>query len=313
MPRNDWLMQQQLLRHLAHLEALVDARHVTRAAERMGIGQPAMSGSLAKLRALFQDPLLIRTREGMAPTPRALELAARARQLRELLDGFDAPTAPFDAAISQAQFRIIAADGVASLVAPGLAQRAGREAPGVRIAIYPGDPRRAQEVLREGDVDLMLAYIRKPPAGLRHTALYSQPLVCIARNNHPSVVGSLTLQQFLRERHVVWGAPSMPTATMEMMVTEALGRGGHARQVSLQVSSTLLLPEVVASSDLLAVVPERLALRTRHSHLLQVIPVPFRLDPIAVWMLWHDRLHNDPAHRWLRAVVSAVGRAARVG
>lgn len=301
--------QHLTLQHLLYLEALVEERHVTRAANRMGIGQPAMSAALARLRRVFGDPLLVKTSAGMEPTPRALEAVRRIRDMAGLLQGRGTAAAGFDPATSRARFRIMASDGISRVLLPELMERAGRLAPGMEFTVIPGDVRRLADYLRDGDFDLALAFVRKPPAALRQTLLYPQRLVCIARKGHPVVRGKLTLDRFVSQAHVAWGAPPVPQATMEVLVDEVLEQLGQTRRIALRVSSITLLPGVVARSDLLAVVPERLARHSVDTLPLQVLELPFEIPSTDVTMLWHERLHNDPAHQWLRRTLQDVARA----
>jgi LysR family transcriptional activator of mexEF-oprN operon len=292
--------------HLLYLQALVEERHVTRAADRMGIGQPAMSTALSRLREVFNDVLLVKTNSGMEPTPRALELARRVREVADLLEGRGFADDQFEAAASQARWRIMASDGIARSLLPQLMEIAGREAPQMRFTVHPGDPRRLSEYLREGDFDLAISFVRSPPSELRQALLYPERLVCIARTGHPIVQGAMSLQQFVQLKHVRWGAPPVAHATMEVMVDEALEAHGQARAVSLLVSNLTLLPDVVAKSDLLAVVPDHVARRASATLSLQILPLPFKVPGVDVTMVWHERLHQDPAHRWLRDTLREV-------
>jgi DNA-binding transcriptional LysR family regulator len=295
--------------HLLYLQALVDERHVTRAAERMGIGQPAMSAALARLREVFRDVLLVKTTTGMEPTPRALELVRRIREMTDLLEGRGFADEQFDVASSQAHWKVMASDGISRVVLPALMELAGRIAPKMRFTVHPGDPRRLSEYLRDGDFDLAMAFVRTPPSELRQMTLYPQQLVCIARKGHPHVKGKLSLKQFTGSDHARWGAPPVAHATMEVMVDEALEAAGESRRVALLVSSLTLLPPVVAGSDLLAVVPEHLALHSMETLPLQVIPLPFRVPAVHVSMTWHERRHHDPGHKWLRDTLRDIGHA----
>lgn len=295
--------------HLLYLEALVEERHVTRAAERMGIGQPAMSTALAKLREVCKDPLLVKTSTGMEPTPRALELVKHTRNLSDLLEGRGAAGEQFDPAASRARLRIMASDGISRVLLPELMERAGRLAPQMQFTVSPGDVRRVSEYLRDGDFDLALAFVRKVPPDLRQVPLYPQRLICIARKDHPRVRARLTLQQLTQEAHVAWGAPPVPQATMEVMVDEMLEQLGHSRRIAVRVSSITLLPGVVAHSNLLAVVPESLALHALETLPLQLLRLPFEVPRVDVTALWHERMHGDPAHQWLRRTLMEIAQS----
>lgn len=301
------------IQHLVHLEALVQERHVTRAAERLGIGQPTMSSSLAKLRVLFKDPLLIKTSHGMEPTPRALELAKRVRETIELLEGRSGTDERFNPLVAERRFRLMASDGIARVIVPELMRLAQGTAPRIQFTVHAGDARRTAEYLRDGDFDLVVAFLRQPAPELHQTLLYPQRLVCIARQGHPAIKGKLTLKQFTGQSHAVWGAPPVPYPTMEVMVDEALEKAGLSRQIALRVSSVMLLAEVVAKSDLLAIIPEPLALTSRQSLPIQIWPLPFQVAKVDVSMLWHDRLHQDPAHKWLRVTMRTIGKQRVAG
>lgn len=294
--------------HLLYLEALVEERHVTRAAERMGIGQPAMSAALARLREVFKDILLVKTSTGMEPTPRALELARRIREVTDLLEGRGSVDESFDPRTSQARWRIMASDGISRAVLPELMAIAGEQAPHMRFTVQPADVRRLSEYLRDGDFDLAMAFVRIPPSELRQTMLYPQRLVCIARNDHPQVRGPITLKQYCEQPHVRWGAQPVVHATMEAMIDEALEQLGQSRRVAMTVSSLTLLPGIVARSNLLASVPEQMASSARETLPVQLLPMPLDVPRVDVTMLWHERMHHDPGHKWLRDILRMIGQ-----
>lgn len=302
------------LQHLAYLEALVLERHVTRAADRVGIGQPAMSTALAKLRLLFKDPLLVKTSSGMEPTPRALELAKRIREMMDLLSGSDSAGQAFEPGVAEGHYRLMASDGISLLLLPELMRRIRARAPRMRMTFGPGDIRRMSEYLRDGESDLVVAFVRRPPQELHQALLYSQNLVCIANARHPDIRERMSLKQFVAHSHVVWGAPPVPYPTMEVMVDKALEQLGLSRNVGLRVSNVMLSAAVVSTTDMLAVVPERVALASRGTSSIQVLALPFKVDRVDVSMFWHERWHRDPAHSWLRAVLREVGEvlAARL-
>jgi len=288
------------VQHLEYLIALIAERHVTRAAERVGVTQPAMSAALAKLRVVFKDPLLVKTSSGMEPTERALSLSRRARETIELLEG-GAATEGFNPATVRGHWRIMASEGVTNVLVPAFMERMGEQAPHLTFTVHPGDVRRAAEYLRDGELEFALGFFRHPAAELRQTALYQQRLVCIARAGHPSVRGTLTLDQFLASRHVVWGAAPVPYPTLEALIDETLDKCGASRDVALRVASLNSSAAIVTRTDLLAVVPERAARLALSHGELQILPLPFAIAPMQITMLWHDRWHHDAVHAWLRS------------
>lgn len=299
-------MKQLNFLHLVYLQALVEEGNVTRAAERMGVSQPAMSSALAKLRLLFRDPLLIQTRQGMEPTPRAFELTRLSREISFLSEGRGISEKSFLPEESSVHWKVMASDAIARGLLPPLMDYLGKHAPLMRLNVLPGDPRKVQDYLRDSEFDLAITFVRNPASELRQIVLYTQKLVCIARTGHPGIEGKLSLKQFIGQKHVRWGTPPLSHATLEAMVDEKLARLGYLRHVSLQVSSLNLIPEVVANSNLLAVVPERVATWTSQTLALETFLLPFKVPQVDVSMIWHERLHLDPAHKWLRHRITEI-------
>ncbi|MFT3820043.1 MAG: LysR family transcriptional regulator [Rubrivivax sp.] len=299
------------LQLLAYLEALVAERHVTRAADRMGIGQPAMSSALARLRLVFKDPILVKTRAGMEPTGQALQLAAKFHEAMALIDQATRAAQPFEPRAAERHFRLMASDGVAQLFLPPLLARMRSQGPGLRFTCQPGDMRRSAEFLREGECDLVIGHLPRAAAELHTSQLYPQQAVCIAARAHPCVQGSLTLDQFVAMSHVVFGGGPVPFPSMETMVDERLAELGLSRRAALRVPSLTLTAPVVAATDLLAIVPQRVAQAGAEMFGLQILAVPLALDVIDIGMYWHGRLHRDPAHSFLRSVMREVAAELR--
>jgi len=305
MPRN---INLQLLEHL---RALITEQHVTRAAEAVGIGQPAMSASLARLRVMLKDPLLVKTARGMEPTPYAIELAKAIQQAFESLDAPQRGRTDFDIAAADRTIRIISADGPAMLFLPALTARIRREAPKLTLRWNNGDTRRAAELVREGEVDLVISSLRNIPSAYYSSPLYAQRASCIAAQGHPQVDGKLTMEQFLKFHHVAFGATPTSFSLVDSLVDEALDGLGHKRVVAVTVPSFLVCPPVVATSDLLAVVPDRVAAASAERYRLQVLPLPFDVGPLDLAMYWHTRCHTDPAQQWLRAALRESAQAVQ--
>jgi DNA-binding transcriptional LysR family regulator len=292
------------------LVALATEAHVTRAAERMGVTQPAMSATLSRLRTLFADPLLVRTEKGMVATPRARRLADRFQQALDLVDQAVADRADFDPAAATERFRIAASETLGYLLMPSLIAHVRRLAPGVLLTVQPPDLARVRHDLEEGGIDLVIAFIRDAPQGLRYTPLLRQPMRVIAAAGHPEVQGRLTLAQYVRHPHVFYALGRTAVSTLEAVVDEALERAGMERTIGARVSSTLVSPGVVAQSDLLATLPERIARHFAAVWQLQVLEPPLALEDVSTSMFWHERMHHNPGHRWLRQQFEVVARSA---
>ena len=292
---------------LQALEALLAERSVTRAAARLGLSQPALSARLARLRDLLGDPLLLPAQRGMTPTAMALELEAPLRQALDELRGLIVRRSPFDPATARLTVAIAASDYAQRTVLLPFVLALQQTAPRIRIALRTLDGGAVAQQMLAGELDLVLMTPDTAPQELRRRVLFAERYVCIARRGHPKVRRQLTLAQFCALGHVVvsprGGGFSGPT-------DRALAAIGRSRSVVLSAAHFQFVPEIIARSDLIALVPERLV-RDRAAD-LQVLAPPVAVSGFEIAMLWHDRTHGHPGHRWLRdqLAASAVGTAA---
>ncbi len=280
---------------LVTLEALLAERNVTRAARRLNLSQPALSARLARLRAALGDPLLIPARRGMVLTQRALELQ---HPLHEALEGVRriiGERAPFDPATLQATMVIAASDYVqyALLARFSVALRA--EAPMIRIAWRALDVMALSMQLERGEVDLALATPEHAPAAMRQRRLYDEDYAVVARQNHPALQDGLSLNVFCTLDHVVVSPQGSGFAGPADAALEAVGR---CRTVALSTSGFLIVPEVVLQSDMIALIPRRIA--EGWSDRVQVLEPPLTLPGFTIASIWHERTTHHPAQRWLR-------------
>ena len=301
-------MKQLDMQMLACLDALMAEAHVSRAASRMGIGQPAMSEILGRLRRIFGDPLLVRAGQGMAPTPRGLHVATQAREALRLLESAVAAREPFEPTGVAMDFRIVILASLAFSLIPKLVRELEQKAPGVRLLIEPADVRRTREMLEANECDMVIGYPPTVSSGLHAQALFRLQLACIARQNHPRVSGKVTLEDYLALPHAVLGAGASPVSTIEATVERALRRRRRARKIALRTPDLLVSAAVVAQTDLLATVPTRLATTFADMLKLQVLKLPFPMAVPNILMIWHERTHHDAGHRFLRQAVREVGR-----
>lgn len=288
---------------LLHLDALLAEQNVTRAAQRVGLTQSAMSRSLAKLREDLGDPLLVRSGRGMLRTPRAEALApALSRSLREL-EGLvlDRPT--FDPRSATMRFTLCTADLMEALLLPDLIAHVSRHAPGIDLAVVRPDDQ-FERGLEDGSIDLVVGVRRDRVAAIVWRKLFHEDFVCLLRRGHPAARGELTLERFLALHHVL-----VTTGVAGVSpVDDALARLGKTRRVALRVASFLVAPQVVAGSDLVVTHPARLARRAAASLPLVLRPSPLRLLGFDVQLGWHERRRRDAAHVWLRDAVVAVAQ-----
>jgi DNA-binding transcriptional LysR family regulator len=292
---------------LRTLLVLMGERSVSRAAERLEISQPAASHALARLRLLFGDPLLLRSRTGMVPTDRAGEIEAR---VRELLAGYDALTLPdggFDPTVSNRKFVITAPEYAEHLLMPPIFRKLRAEMPNIRIEVRTPDPERAYDLLESGEVDLRIAWVRKPPASMRSMLLFQDRIVCIADRDHPSVNGTLSLAQFLSLPHA---RPSgRGRAALGRVIDEAVERLGKKFAAPFLLQNFLTIPYTIIGTDILAILPMALAQGFAAARPIQILEVPLRLPRLRYCSYWHERSQKDAGHKWLRGVVSDAAKS----
>jgi DNA-binding transcriptional LysR family regulator len=291
------------LQLLACLDALVDERSVTRAAQRLDMSQPAMSAALAKLRELLQDALLVRTSKGMVPTPRALEVAQSIRIHLRGLESAIAATDPFDPTTAKDQIRIATTDFTGTLLLPLVAHHLSQQAPGMSVLVRLPDPSRIGEWLQEGECDLAVGFFPELADDLRVSSLFTDTLSCIARRGSRGSPPVLSLADYQSAHHVLFGSPFAPISTIESLVNRTLNHIGVVRHTSIEVPSILLPAYIVAQSDLLATLPSRLAHRFTATHPVDVVDLPFEAPSLNFTMVWHERSHPVAAHRWVRSVI----------
>ncbi|MDX2202252.1 MAG: LysR family transcriptional regulator [Hyphomicrobiaceae bacterium] len=289
---------------LTALDVLLTEKNVTRAAQRLNLSQPALSAQLNRLRDIFDDELLIPAQRGMIPTERASQLHEPLRIALEQVRTVLARSSSFDPAKADITLSIAASDYVQYAVLIPLALDLQRSAPGVRIALHPvcGKPVEAQ--LERGEIHLWLRATIAPPLDLASEILMRERFVCIARRDHPRIGDTLRLDDFVACEHVFIspGGGGFSGAT-----DVALDRLGRKRRIAVSVASFLVVPELVARSDMIAVVPERLV-RDR-SDRIKVLDPPLPIDSFEVAMLWHRRNDANPALVWLRRKLLALGEA----
>jgi DNA-binding transcriptional LysR family regulator len=288
-------------------------RSLTRAAVKLSLTQPAVSNALRRLREALGDDLLRRSGQGLVPTPQALALWPTVqdalRQLQETLT----PNV-FEPALANTTFVMAMADATAAELIPGLIKVMDQQAPGISVRVVPLTTRDPRRLLEQDQAGLAIGYFPAVLASLtaqaqggetpafHHQRLYNSQYVCVMRRGHPLADAPLTLDAFCAARHLLVSFSGRPYG----FIDEALAGLGRQRQVVLTVNQFFTAGRVVATSDLLTVLPRHFLSVTGMAEMLVVHELPFKMPPIHVDMLWHRRLEHQSAHRWLRQVMQQL-------
>jgi DNA-binding transcriptional LysR family regulator len=282
-------------------------RRVSKAAESLGVSQPAVSNSLAKLRRLFGDELFLRTPQGMAPTPFAEQLAEPVGYALAMIHGGINQRSQFDPATAQRAVTIGMTDIGEIYFLPALVERLRREAPGLTLSTVRNTAVNLRDELEAGKVDLAIGLLPQLKAGFFQRRLFTQRYVCLMRRGHRLDKRRLSLAEFAGAEHLV----VVSAGTGHGQVDELLQRQGVQRNVRLTVPHFVGVGHILQGSDLIATVPERLADRLLEPFGLSRVAHPARLPDVAINVFWHAKYHRAPASQWLRQqVVELFGDAS---
>ena len=283
------------------LDVLLAERNVTRAAQRLSLSQPALSAKLNRLRDIFADPLFLPAQRGMVPTQRALELRDPLHNALEALRQVVVEGVPFDSSTAKATVAISATDYVQYSVLMPLSRALRKEAPGIKVAWRALDLPALSVQMERGEVDLALMTPQSAPESARTINLYRERYVVIVRKNHPRVRGIIDVDLFCDLEHVVVSPQGGGFRGPTDVVLEAAKR---TRRIVLSAPGFLVVPEIVAQSDMIAVVPERIA--RDFADRLQVLEPPVAIPGFDIAMVWHDRTTTHPTQRWLRERIASI-------
>lgn len=294
-------LRQVDLNLLLALHALLEERHVTRAAQRCFLSQSAMSRALERLRDMFGDPLLIRSGRAYERTVRGDTLL---RELQSLLPRLESMVRgkEFDASRSQERFRLAVRHHASITLIPPLIRRIRAEAPGVRLDVTEWEER-AYEAVIAGSLDAALS-AEIPPSSLESEILFQVDFVCVVGAAQKAHARRFTLAQYLKLPHVAvetWAGQQTP-------VDRPLAQFGAKRQVVLNVSFFSAAIFAVAGTDLVVTVPRRLTKIVRPLKGVRLVEPPREIKPFPYFMVWHPRLNEEPAHAWFREQVRVAAR-----
>ena len=292
---------------LLAFNALLKENSVSKAAERMFITQSAMSHALNRLRDLLDDPILVRTSEGMKPTPRAISMKSQINEVLRDIQQIVGEPKHFHPSTSKYQFVIEAADYMEYMLLPPLIGRVFHNAPGVGIQIKKPEPNFPEKAMEEGNTDIMLGFNKDIDAPRRFVKeiLFEDERVCLLRKDHPLVKKKLTLEKFIEMDHL----RISPTGNKLGAVDNVLLLKGLERHIALMVPHFLYAPHILSTTDMVLSPPLRIAEQLIQFCPLKIMPLPLKIPPYQICMVWSPIREKDPAHIWLREQIRAVNES----
>jgi len=299
---------------LVYFDVLLRELNVTRAADQLGISQPAMSNGLKRLRVLFDDPLLIRTSKGMTPTERATELKPEIRELLVGLEKAVQPKAKFNPYESEKVFRMMASDYAEATLIPLLIARLRNEAPKVILDIMTPSDVNFPDV-EQGRVDMVINRFDSIPQSFHQKVLWKDTFSCLISKTHP-VLKNFSLESYL-DAHHVWvsktgmgvGVGMDPDDVQRLgWVDEALARINAKRRITVFTRHYQAASSLAERQDLIATVPSKMARLQQDNSRVSIVPPPFDIPSIELTMAWSPLLQHNPAHKWMRELITETAR-----
>jgi DNA-binding transcriptional LysR family regulator len=288
---------------LVALDALLIEQNVTRAAERLLLSQPAMSGMLARLRHAFGDELLVRVGRNLEPTEFAVLITDRVHACVQELEDLLNSTRPFVPAVETHTFRVAASDYAVLLLFGPLMRRLAVSAPNLSVRFVRMDVAFAERSLA-GDIDFSILPAQFD-SGLPSTPLFEDSWVCAAWSGHPSLGEKLTLEEFLIQPHLAFNFSDPGHASV---ADEHLARKGYERRIVASTESFAAAPFLLQETRLLTMVPRRLGERLREAADIRLLELPFEVPPLREKLAWNPRYTSSPAHAWMREQFTEVAQ-----
>ena len=278
---------------------LLVEKKVSKVAENLGLGQPAVSNALARLRKLFGDELFLRTSTGMQPTPFADQLAESIGYALSMIHGAVNARDSFDPATSQRSFTIGMTDIGEIYFLPILMKQLQKIAPGISISTVRNTAINLKDAMEAGQIDLAIGLLPQLKAGFFQQRLFMQRYVCMFRKGHALSGKKLSLPNFFGADHVA----IISAGTGHGQVDEILDAASPRRKIKLHVPHFVAVGHILQSTDLIATVPERMAERMAKPFGLNYVEHPVKLPQIAINLFWHAKYHKDTANQWIRSTM----------
>jgi DNA-binding transcriptional LysR family regulator len=284
---------------LVVFDAMLEHQNVTKAGDSIKLSQPAMSAAVSRLRELFDDPLFVRTRQGMAPTPKAQALSPSVRQVVQTIRGDILQSKEFNPLLSDRTFTLVTPDIAEVNFLPRLISELAKKSPHINLRTLAMPREAAAQSLESATAEMAIGYFPDlHKAGFFQQKLITNSHVCLVRMNHPTIGSKITSAQFLQAAHAV-----VKPDGREHLFERFLQGKGIKRRVVVELSHFMSLLPIIETSNLLATVPKDLAeFFVQHGN-VRYIPTPMKSPVIDVHLFWHQRFHKEPAHIWLRQVI----------
>ena len=300
---------------LVYLEVLLRERNVTQAANQLGLSQPAMSNGLRRLRALFDDPLLVRTSEGMTPTERALELEPLVKDILLGVDRAMQPATEFEPRAAQMVVRIMASDYAESTLFPAVLTELRDNAPDITLDIMNPSDVSFLDVER-GKVDLVINRFDQMPQSFHQITLWQDSFSCLLSPNHP-ILDDFSLESYLSADHIWVSKTGMgvgvgvdPSDVQRLgWVDSALAQLGEKRRIRVFTRHYQAAMTLAEQNDLIVTLPTRATWLKQNDPRVAIRQVPFDVPPLELKMAWSPLLHNNAPHRWIRQFITRIARS----
>ncbi|MCR0984577.1 LysR family transcriptional regulator [Roseomonas populi] len=289
-------------------DAVARERHVTRAASRLNLSQPAVSNALNRLRGALGDELFLRAPQGVEPTSLALALMQPVAEVLDRLQETLAATAPFDPATSDRVFTLAFSEYAEAILAPPLFARLAKEAPGILVAVRHADRTNAGALLEGDEAQLAIAMLAEPTALYTRLRLLPEAFMILVRPGHPLLDGPLSLERYTAFPHLLHSPNGSRDGAMDRILREL----GHSRRLGAVVAHLSAVPSILLGTDMVMTLSSRLARQLSAAHGLALLPLPeaaaAATQHTRLSMIFHRRFEADQGHAWLRRLLLALAR-----
>ncbi len=291
-------------RLLHMLQTLLTEQSVSRAAIKLGLSQPALSNSLRKLRDITGDPILVRSKTGMVPTERGLELLSHANDALSAIERITRPPGAFAPATTTRTFHLGAPDYLDAMFLPNIAEILRREAPHARLIVHPinADHDYAGG-LEDGELDVVIGNWLEPPPRMHLARLFDDEVVCMIGSQNPAAHRELSLKQYLELPHL---APFPYVSQRQSFIDGSLASEGLRRNIQMTIPYFGQVAGMLLRTDLVFTTGRQFAQHYAHYLPITILPAPFPFQPMRFYMLWHRRSHGAPEIIWLRRCITRV-------